>query len=220
MAIGFLLRAIDLKPGQRILEFGPGWGKTTIELALMGNPVTAVDINPRFLDIIKTRCQRLGIEVTVECADMLKYSSATRFDRVIFYECFHHCSDHVEMIRRLGDLLTDEGVIVFAGEPIDDLFPYPWGLRLDGQSAWSIRKYGWLELGFQTSYFKKLLATHGWQLTMLPSRDVVWQRVFVARRAQTNRASVTGRRAARANEFPLPTKGERGWKTTTTVRAC
>jgi hypothetical protein len=37
-----------------------------------------------------------------------------------------------------------------AAEPITDDFGEPWGLRLDGMSAWSIRKHGWLELGFQT----------------------------------------------------------------------
>ena len=49
------------------------------------------------------------------------------------------------------------GAIVFAAEPIIDDFYCPWGVRLDGQSAWSIRKFGWLELGFRTDYFRKTL---------------------------------------------------------------
>ena len=33
-AVGALLRRLDLPPGSRIVEFGPGWGNTTIPLAL------------------------------------------------------------------------------------------------------------------------------------------------------------------------------------------
>jgi SAM-dependent methyltransferase len=184
MAIGFLIRAMALQPGQRILEFGPGWGKTTVEMASMGHPITAVDINPRFLDLIRARAGRLGLDVTTICADMLHFRSDVRFDRVVFYECFHHCSDHVQMVRNLGELVSDDGMVLFAGEPIDDLFPQPWGLRLDGMSAWSIRKFGWLELGFRTDYFRDLLARHGWRTELAVSQDVSWQRVFIARRAR------------------------------------
>jgi hypothetical protein len=101
----------------------------------------------------------------------------------VFYECFHHCADPVRMVARLDALVAPGGSVLFAGEPIEDGFPQPWGLRLDGLSAWSIRKFGWLELGFQSEYFVSLLARHGWAVRRLESRDVAWQRVFVARRA-------------------------------------
>jgi hypothetical protein len=35
--------------------------------------------------------------------------------------------------------------------------PYPWGLRLNGESLRAIGKWGWLELGFSESYFYELL---------------------------------------------------------------
>jgi 2-polyprenyl-3-methyl-5-hydroxy-6-metoxy-1,4-benzoquinol methylase len=190
MAIGFTIQAMALRPGHRVLEFGPGWGKMTIELTQMGQPVTAVDINPDFLDLIKSRCGRLGCAVTTACSDMLRYSSTARFERVLFYECFHHCADHVAMIKRLDDLLTEDGVCLFAGEPITDEFSVPWGVRLDGASVWSIRKFGWLELGFRTDYFLDLLRRHHWKTEVHNSRDVSWQRVFVARRAA--RGPLTG----------------------------
>jgi 2-polyprenyl-3-methyl-5-hydroxy-6-metoxy-1,4-benzoquinol methylase len=191
MAIGFLIRALALTPGDRILEFGPGWGKTTTELAAMGYDVTAVDVNPRFLDLIAARCDRLRLPVRTACADMLRYGGE-RFDRVLFYECFHHCSDHVAMVRRLDGLVRDGGAVVFAGEPIAKELPYPWGLRLDGMSAWSIRKFGWLELGFQPRYFTDLLSRHGWDVETLEAGNSAMLRVFVARR----RADAAMRRAA------------------------
>ncbi len=44
-AMGMLLRQMALKPGSRVLEFGPGWGNTTIALAKLGHRVTAVYID-------------------------------------------------------------------------------------------------------------------------------------------------------------------------------
>jgi hypothetical protein len=56
----------------------------------------------------------------------------------------------------LKNIIKDTGLICFASEPITD-FPHPWGLRLDGMSVWSIRSFGWLELGFDTAYFRNTL---------------------------------------------------------------
>ncbi len=54
-AIGALLRRLDLAPGARVLEFGPGWGNTTLALALLGFQVTAIDIEKRFCDLVQKR---------------------------------------------------------------------------------------------------------------------------------------------------------------------
>ena len=39
MAVGWLIRAMALPPGSRIVEFGPGWGNTTLALARLGHHV-------------------------------------------------------------------------------------------------------------------------------------------------------------------------------------
>lgn len=183
MAIGFLTRALDLKPGNRILEFGPGWGNTTIQFRQMGYPVTAVDVNPLFLDVIRLRLKKLGLDIETTAADMLAFRASKPYERVVFFECFHHCADHVQMIRNLDQLVAPGGMVVFGGEPITDDCPVPWGLRLDGMSVWSTRKYGWLELGFRTDYFRNLLHKHGWKSEVLASSDVAWMRAIIARRA-------------------------------------
>ena len=182
MAIGFLIRAAAIKPAARVLEFGPGWGNTTLALAQLGAQVTAVDISREFLEVIANRADQLG--VTIECVhcDMLDYASDTRFDTVVFFESFHHCPTPLALLDRLDDLVAPDGSVVFAGEPITDTFAVPWGLRLDGLSAYSIRKYGWMELGFSTRFFTAALRRRGWTIEEHDSWDVAWNRVLIARR--------------------------------------
>ncbi len=169
--LGFLLKAIPLPPPARILEFGPGWGNTTQALLQTGYDVTAVEIDPAFIDLIAQRCALHAERLTLETADMLEFTSQRRFDVILFFESFHHCQDHRRLLRQLHDLLAEGGVVLFVAEPIVDL-PYPWGLRLDGQSLWAMRQLGWLELGFDRSYFMQALRDTGWVGERLRSRAI------------------------------------------------
>jgi SAM-dependent methyltransferase len=182
MAIGQLIRASGVEPGMSVLEFGPGWGKTTLELAEFGARVTAVDISEPFLELIAERSRRRGFTVETVHSDMLDFHPEAPYDRVVFFESFHHCSDPLRLVERLGTMVAPDGAIVFAGEPIVEDFPVPWGVRLDGLSVWSTRRFGWLELGFELGWFRALLEGAGWDVTYEKSADVAWQRVLVARR--------------------------------------
>jgi 2-polyprenyl-3-methyl-5-hydroxy-6-metoxy-1,4-benzoquinol methylase len=165
MAIGIIIRTMALSAGSSILELGPGWGNTTVALARMGYDVTAVDIDPTFVDLIRARADKLSLSIDVRRGGFLEVDQMGRtFDAILFFECFHHCSDHRELIRKLAVALVPEGRVYFAAEPIDDSFPMPWGLRLDGESLWAIRRNGWFETGFQESYFIRMLHHLGWSV--------------------------------------------------------
>jgi SAM-dependent methyltransferase len=163
MAIGFALKTMALPPRSRVLEFGAGWGFTSLWLAQLGHSVTVVDIEPCFCDLIARRAVHDGVEIEVVNADFFWIEQITRtFDAVLFYDCFHHCSDHIRLLTALRDTVTPEGRIFFGAEPIVPDFPVPWGLRLDGWSLWGIRKHGWMELGFRDDYFAGALWQTGW----------------------------------------------------------
>lgn len=184
ISIGHLIRTLDLKPKSAILEFGPGWGNTTVWLARMGYSVTAVDIEKNFIELINERARRKNLQVeTIQGDFSLINKFEKKFDAVLFFECFHHCSDHQSLIASLDAVVAPGGKVIFAAEPITDDFPIPWGLRLDGESLWAIRKNGWLELGFQETYFRKLLAHHGWKVDKSVCPDTPWGVIFIATRS-------------------------------------
>lgn len=183
IAIGFIIKTMKLKPGASILEYGPGSGATTILLATSGYDVTATDVNSTSLELIESLAARRGLSITTyKGAFGQAPESNTRFDAILFFKSFHHCLDHIKVVEKLWDLTKDEGILVFAGEPVSQSFSKPWGVRLDGQSLWQIRKNKWLELGFSESYFKKLLSKNGWLVSKYICRDSSSGTTFIARK--------------------------------------
>ena len=203
MAIGFIIKTMALPPGSSILDLGPGWGNTTIELARMGYDVTAVDIDPTFVALIKERADKFSLTIDVNEGTFLEIDRLDRtFDAVLFFESFHHCSDHRELVRKLHRLVAPEGRIFFAAEPVADDFPMPWGVRTDGESLWAIQQFGWLELGYQESYFIRMLGHLGWIIDKHLTPGTPLGVIFEARRANGVYDLVT---------LTLPPDEERTW---------
>ena len=183
IAQGFLIRAMNLPPAAKIVEFGPGWGNTTLHLAQMGYRVTAVEVGTNFVELIRQRASALGVKVELINQDMATFQSAEQYDACLFFESFHHCADHLGLLRNLYEMTTRDGLIAFAAEPIAD-FPYPWGfVRTDGLTLWSIRRYGWYELGFDTSYFLRTLLLYGWLPQQHTSDVTPLANVIIARKS-------------------------------------
>jgi hypothetical protein len=103
---------------------------------------------------------------------------------VLFFESFHHCADHNLLLEKIERVLKPGGKIVFGAEPITKDFPLPWGLRMDGQSLWAIRKNGWLELGFNRNYFTKAINRINMVIEYFDGSDGPWSRVAIAQRAE------------------------------------
>ncbi len=183
IAIGFLIRTLALNANSKILEFGPGWGNTTEILVRMGHSVTAVDIEKNFTDLIDLRVKKLELEVNAINEDFSYINQLDeKYDVVLFFECFHHCADHLSLISSLKNVVNKDGVVVFAAEPITNDFPIPWGLRMDGESLWAIRKNGWMELGFTEDYFRETMRRNGWLISKHVCTDTPWGTIFIAKR--------------------------------------
>ncbi|MGF6599991.1 2-polyprenyl-3-methyl-5-hydroxy-6-metoxy-1,4-benzoquinol methylase [Paraburkholderia sp. GAS448] len=183
LSVGSLIRVMKVPPGGRILEFGPGWGNTTLALAQAGFDVTAVDIEERYCRLLHARAEQISVSINVVNADFMWAETVEEpYDAVVFFECFHHCVDHLRLLRALHKAVKPGGHIYFGGEPIEKDFPMPWGVRLGGEALWAIRKYGWLELGFNEEYFRHALLSTGWEGTKHESIVHAAANVWEARR--------------------------------------
>ena len=185
IGIGHVIRTLDLKPGQSVLEFGPGLGKYHGD--------HGADGTGRHRDRHRTQFRRADPSPRREQGTGPE-RAAGRFldDRSNSTgNSMRCCSSNASTIAlntrpwwpRSTGSVAPGGKVLFAAEPILDQFPIPWGLRLDGESLWAIRKHGWLELGFQETYFRGLLARHGWQVAKVTCPETLWGNILVATRA-------------------------------------
>ncbi len=172
---GFAIRNIHLPRGSRIVEFGAGWGNLTVQLAMMGYRMTAVELNPPSIALMAHRAGLHGKTISFAQKDMAGFAETAgeTFDAALFLASFHHSLDHQKLVANLGRILSPQGEIYFADEPIapagSPAMPYPWGLRLEAASLYYVRRHGWMELGFQAGYFKQLLIRNGWAHRIVPS---------------------------------------------------
>lgn len=60
LELSALLNALQVKPGDLVVDLGAGTGRLTIELAKRGAHVLAVDISPRSLEVNKAKCSQLN----------------------------------------------------------------------------------------------------------------------------------------------------------------
>ena len=186
LSIGYLIKQMALPKGAEILEFGPGWGNTSVELAKTGYSVTAIDIEENFVKLINNRAKKEGLQnLNAAKGDFFDIDNFNvKFDAVLFFESFHHCSDHNLLLSKIDRVLKPGGKIVFAAEPITPDFPLPWGLRMDGQSLWAIRKNGWLELGFNRAYFTKAVNRINFVIEYFDGQDGPFSQVAIAQRVE------------------------------------
>ena len=183
IGVGHVIRTLDLPPKSRVLEFGPGWGNTTLALAQMGHHVTAIDIGQNFVDLINARAAMLNTQVEAIVGDFSMIGELDdTYDAVLFFECFHHCANHLDLLAGLNRVVAPGGRVIFAAEPISKTMSVPWGLRMDGESLWAIRTNGWLELGFRRSYFLQTLERYGWEAERVNCPETPSGEIFVARR--------------------------------------
>jgi predicted nicotinamide N-methyase len=170
MAWGFIMQQLRLKPGQKVIEYGAGFGAMAVALARNGCDVTVVDIEPAYLDWIQHQARQVGVTMRTHqgsFGDVPKGSGP--FDAVVFLESFHHSLDHAALLIKLRGMTTPDAVVCLGDEPVfepDDYWartvPFPWGPRLDLVSVRAGRTMGWLELGFQESYLREAMLRAGW----------------------------------------------------------
>jgi SAM-dependent methyltransferase len=176
------------EPCMSVLDLGCGWGLTSEAMAYCGAQVTAVDINPQFVELVGSRARRLGLPIAAEKASFDDFESDQRFDLIFFYESLHHSLKPWETIRYVAQFLKPRGRVVWAGEPVNDIWWKSWGMRLDAESVYVMRKFGWWESGWSTSFITDCFSKAGMTLTVIPGVGLDGGPIGFAVRSEENDA--------------------------------
>jgi 2-polyprenyl-3-methyl-5-hydroxy-6-metoxy-1,4-benzoquinol methylase len=184
IATGHMLRSMMPKPGERVLEMGAGWGNLVLPLAMIGCVVTALELEPRYVNIIRKRAERAGVLVKVVKMKFLDLPSLNeKFDLIIFCAAFHHCHDHQALLRMVVDHLAPGGRLALCGEPMDEAMGHPWGLNPRREGINQIVTHGWFELVFRVSYLLDLLKSAGLNPELKVCPETAMGNVIMATRA-------------------------------------
>jgi SAM-dependent methyltransferase len=166
LATGMLLKHSGLKPGDRALEYGAGFGQTALVLARLGVEVDTVDVSETFCRFVREQATFFQVSLAAHRGQFgINPRPGERYRLIWFYESFHHCLEFRSVVRQLVDMLEPGGRIVLGGEPIVAepcvAVPYAWGLRLHSEAVVMTRKMRWCELGFTESFLFDLFARSG-----------------------------------------------------------
>jgi cyclopropane-fatty-acyl-phospholipid synthase len=110
-----ICRKLRLKPGQRMLDCGCGWGALACwAAAKYGVKVLGVTLSQAQLDYGRAKVKRLGLEhlVTLELKDYREVDEPAGFDAIAQVEMFEHAgfANHDKHFRQMHRLLKPRGL--------------------------------------------------------------------------------------------------------------
>lgn len=104
-----------LKPGQKVLDIGCGWGGTALYLNRVADvDVLGVTLSEEQLKVARQRAQDAGVADRVKF-ELIDYRSLTgRFDRIVSIGMFEHvgAAHFDEFFIKCRELLADDGVML------------------------------------------------------------------------------------------------------------
>jgi cyclopropane-fatty-acyl-phospholipid synthase len=110
-----LAAKLTLKPGQRVLDIGCGWGGLAIYLASVADvEVLGVTLSKEQHALANERVKAAGLEKRVRI-ELQDYRLVTeKFDRIVSVGMFEHVGvgHYTEFFAKVNDLLKDDGVMM------------------------------------------------------------------------------------------------------------
>jgi cyclopropane-fatty-acyl-phospholipid synthase len=106
---------LALKPGDRVLEIGPGWGAWLEYASARGVRCTGISISRASIEYLREKARRLGHEWDLVFCDLLAYAPGARFDAIVIMGVIEHLPQYERVARKLESLLEPGGNIFLDG---------------------------------------------------------------------------------------------------------
>ena len=125
--VEFLIEALALEPGTRVLDLACGHGRHSVELARHGCAVTGVDLSEPSLALAAARAAEAGVDLRLERADMRRIAFDAEFDAVInMFTAFGYFADEADnrlVMERVAAALAPGGAFLL--ETINPVAVFP-----------------------------------------------------------------------------------------------
>ncbi len=129
--IDHIIKKLNLKPNQRVLDIGSGWGTLAIEIAKKSKcEVLGITLSENQLEHSKKKLKELNLEnqVRFELKDYRELNE--KFDRVVSVGMFEHVGRkfYKRYFNKVSELLNDDGIALIhtIGSVSPPRDPHPW----------------------------------------------------------------------------------------------
>ena len=106
---------LGLKPGDRILEIGPGWGAWFEYASRRGIKCTGISISQTSIDYLKQRARELGHDWELINVDLLAYQTDRKYDAIVIMGVIEHLPQYDRVLAKFATLLKPGGNIFLDG---------------------------------------------------------------------------------------------------------
>ena len=104
----------EIRSKQEILDLGCGWGSFSLYAAqkFSNCNFTAVSNSDEQINFIKSKIQELGLTNLLALKqDINQLNLNKKFDRIVSIEMFEHMRNYKNLLQRLSNLMTDDGLL-------------------------------------------------------------------------------------------------------------
>ncbi len=146
--VDFIVKALDLPAGAKVLDLCCGQGRHSLELARRGFQVVGVDLSEALLYAARKRAESEGLNVTFLHCDMREIDFADDFDAVInMFTSFGYLESEVEDEKVLGKVAQ---ALKSGGKFLMDVVNRDRLVRDFQAREWHAADEGWLVLEERT----------------------------------------------------------------------
>ena len=126
-----IIKKLNLKPNQRVLDIGSGWGTLAMEIARQSKcEVLGITLSQNQLEYSKKKAKELNLEnqVSFKLVDYRELNE--KFDRIVSVGMFEHVGRkfYNKYFKSVAKMLTEDGVALIhtIGSNMTPRDPHPW----------------------------------------------------------------------------------------------
>jgi len=129
--IKHIIKKLNLKPNQRVLDIGSGWGSLAIEIAKASQcEVVGITLSENQLEYSKKKTKELNLENQAEFKLIDYRQLDEKFDRIVSVGMFEHVGRkfYKNYFNQVSNLLNDDGIALIhtIGSANPPRGPQPW----------------------------------------------------------------------------------------------
>jgi cyclopropane-fatty-acyl-phospholipid synthase len=104
-----------LKPGDHMLEIGPGWGAWMEYASRRGVKCTGISISQVSIDYLNGRAKQLGFDWELIFSDLLQYQTDRKYDAIVIMGVIEHLPQYSKVLEKFMTLLKPGKFIFLDG---------------------------------------------------------------------------------------------------------